>query len=277
MSYNNYQSDKYSKYESLFSNYKNQKYYKYFAEIPEEAFEILAEEAKEETWDFKDKPSKYFPVLRSYLNYTFKRLCEQDKIVYCSNEYKACFNTGLQTKHEDDIYLIFEKNTNKYQADWIFEKMTDKEDEIKEFDNPQLATYIEDVNDLVFDLTYTIHPDSKHIIDQNNSRLPSYLQGEDNKKLASKTIKGIVFELEKQLRRNYRLAIPHWYNGRIQLLLPGKANSDFAEFAFVLEKDTYKKKYYIKTILEVEKAYSNARVICNLETDWLHGSIQQIY
>lgn len=263
-------------YESLFQIYKTQPVYKYFAFVPDSSLEELSKVAKEEIWDFKYRNSKYFPILRNYLNYTFKRLQDEDKIVYSYNGALACFNSGLQTEHEDDIFIVFEKNTNNSGADWLWKFFTNKVDEIREFPNPELASYIHNVNDLVYDLNYEIHVDYKHIIDHNNKRLPNYLQGEEKKNLAKVSINGAVVALEKQLKRNYRLAIPHWYKGRIQLLLPVMINENYAEFAFVLEKDVERKKYYIKTILEIDKAYSNARVICDQGIDWLHKSIGNI-
>ena len=75
-------------YESLFKRYKDQDPRQFFAhfawrsdigEIWETPFQKLAEKAKPEDWDFHrpefKKPGTKFPIIASYLNYGFIRLC----------------------------------------------------------------------------------------------------------------------------------------------------------------------------------------------------------
>ena len=77
----------------------------------ETLYEKLARMAKPEDWDFHRgqfrRPGHAYPVLTSYLNYTFLRLQELGGIAYSADDSRACFNAGLQTPNEKDIFATF--------------------------------------------------------------------------------------------------------------------------------------------------------------------------
>lgn len=64
-----------------------------------------------ENWSYKESPADDdFPILKSYLAYTFAKLWK-DKQVYVSvNGQYSVFNTGLVNRNYQYIYVIFEKN-----------------------------------------------------------------------------------------------------------------------------------------------------------------------
>ena len=77
----------------------------------------LAALALPEKWYYGDQPPKGpddLPILRSYLLYTFKRLCHEKKVLLSTDqkggEY-AAFNTGLVDTKYEYIYAFFTKNT----------------------------------------------------------------------------------------------------------------------------------------------------------------------
>src|SRR6266581_615857 len=107
-------------YASLTKRYKEQSAGQMFAnffhqkgESWETPYEKLAHMAKEEGWNFNriqfKLPGQSYPILTNYLNYTFLRLQELNQIRYSSDETRACFNTGLQTPNEKDIFATFYK------------------------------------------------------------------------------------------------------------------------------------------------------------------------
>jgi hypothetical protein len=276
-----------SYYESLFSMYRNQPVNEIFAyfgwneengETWESLFEKLSLMAKHENWNFKSKAFKKdrdsFVILRNYLNYTFIRIQQQQKIIFSEDENRACFNTGLQTPSEKDIYATFFKNkqASKFnKPDWTFYAFADSySDKIKDFHPlPDVATYIEDSSDLVFDLSYEIEVNIDHIVTRNRSRLPEIFQ--DNERLAMTSIQGATAFLKEKIRRNYKIAIPHWYNYKIQLLLPlNLLSDDKADLALVADKDHSRKIYRIKTALTMDMAYIDARLICRPDREWLN-------
>jgi hypothetical protein len=202
------------------------------------------------------------------------RLQEQNKISFSEDGDRACFNTGLQTSTEKDIFATFFRNkkSKEYVApDWTLYGFFDSySDKLKDFQSlPELASYITNPSDLVFDFEYEIDVNYDHILKKNQERLPEILQ--QNSKLAISAIQGPVSVLKERIRRNYKLAIPHWYENKIQLLLPLYITSEeIADLALVADKDKDRKLYRIKTVLTMDMAYNDARLICRPDRDWLN-------
>lgn len=280
-------------YKSLYKRYRAQDEREVFAlflykrksrESWEAPFEKLAKMAKEEQWDFqrpefkneKKYTNQKYPILTNYLNYTFLRIQEEDKFVCSKEKDKVCFNTGLQTQRGKDIFATFYSNTEaseRNQPDWIFYGFSDSYSEKMEpfSPNPELASYISDVHDLVFNIDYQIEPNLEHIISQDlEERLPEELQG--NTRMAQNAINGAIQSLRDKIRRNYKIAIPHWYEGKIQLLLPLILTNEeeIADLALVVDRDDSRKIYRGKTILTMDMAYIDARLITKPADDWLN-------
>ncbi len=274
-------------YQSLVRRYKDQPREEVFAffsyrgqegETWETPFERLAQMAKDEPWNFQHseyrRPGQSYPVLVGYLNYTFLRVQDQGKIVYSQDGSRACFNTGLQTPHEKDIYATFFRNREselRNQPDWtlygFFDSYSPKVTDFRPL--PPIATYIEDPRDLVFDTNCDIEVNFDHLFQDNRDRLPPVLQ--NNKTLAISAIQGSIELLKEKIIRNYKIAIPHWYRNRIQLLLPLNLTSDSeADLALVAERDESNHVYRIKTVLTMDMAYMDARLITRPDRDWLN-------
>ena len=276
------------KYESLFQRYKHQPRQEVFAFFPwdgksgetwETPFDSLVEMAKSEDWNFareEFRRDKYrYPILYNYLNYTFKRLQDQDKIVFDENDDAACFNTGLITPDEKEIFALFSKNFKADGNDWFFKGFFDSyANEIAKFrlTLPELATYVADSNELVLDTSFELDVNIGHILDDpnNQERLPEQLR--NNRNLALNAIEGATKFLKQKVIRNYKVAIPQWYtpDQKIQLLLPLCIISpDKADLALVAAKDSAAGLYRIRTALRMDMAYSNARLITRPDREWL--------
>lgn len=269
-------------YKSLYRRHKGQAVNEIFSSLHkdekswEQPFEELSLLAKPELWNFqKEKYKKHgqkFPILMGYLNYAFIRLQEQNKITVSNNT--ACFNTGLQTKDEKDIFAIFNKikfAAERNMPEWNLISFVDSySDKLKPFNKlPEVATFITDSSDLVFNLDFDIEINIAHIVDENNERLPDALK--NSRTLAMAAIEGATKFIKEKVRRNYKIAIPHWYRGDIQLLLPLNITSDNeADLALVADKDKDRDIYRIKTALSMDMAYIDARLICCPDRDWLN-------
>src|SRR6267143_6389142 len=71
----------------------------------------LADRAQPEPWELD--PSQPLSILRNYALYTFKRLFQQEKIIYATDSRGvevAAYNTGLFTPNYEQIFAFFEKN-----------------------------------------------------------------------------------------------------------------------------------------------------------------------
>lgn len=274
-------------YETLFKRSKQQDPRTIFADFKfrpdlgenwETPFQKLADKAKNEDWNFHlleyKNSSTNYPILTSYLNFTFIRLQQQNKIKFNEDQSKACINTGLQTPEEKDIFATFYKNLNAEKRglpDWTLYGYFDTYSEkVRDFEPlPDIATYIDDPSELVFDHSYEFDVQHKHICSHNKDRLPEILKSSDA--LARKAVEGAILQLKKRLRRNYKLAIPHWYDGRIQLLLPLTIEDDnITDLVLVAEKDFKRRKYMIRTSLKLDDAYLDARVVCAPDRQWLN-------
>lgn len=134
---------------------------------------------------------------------------------------------------------------------------------------PDLPTYINNPVDLVFDTTLEIEINTDHIVEQNKERLPKVLQ--ENRRLATTSISGAIESLKAKVIRNYKVAIPHWYDGRVQLLLPLNLTDDYiADLALVVDRDKERNIYRAVTILTMDLAYIDARLITRPDRDWLN-------
>ena len=75
---------------------------------------------------------------------------------------------------------------------------------------------------------------------------------------------------------NYRTAIPVYFptDNAMSILLPLSFGSDtIAEVALVVERNSVSQRYTAPTILSLTMAYSNARLVCKPESDWLNQRI----
>jgi hypothetical protein len=155
-------------YKSLMKRYRDQNPREVFAhfsyneaagETWESSFQRLAAKAQHEegNWNFTDpefqRPGQTVPILVSYLDYTFRRLIQQNKINYAASDDRACLNTGLQTPEGKDIYATFFKNkeaVTRNQPDWslygYFDAYSDK---VRDFEPlPDIATYVNEPRSL---------------------------------------------------------------------------------------------------------------------------------
>jgi hypothetical protein len=275
-------------YESLFKRYKAQDSRKVFAafryvqakgETWETPFESLVSISKPEEWGFRNSEfvqthNSRYPVLLNYLNYTFIRVQELGLIAYSTDDRRACFNTGLQTAREKDIYATFYKNLHagQYNApDWTFYGFADSYSGITGCIRPlpDIPTYISDPSDLIFDTRLDLEVNYNHILDDNIARFPVELQ--NNKTMALRVLKGAIESLKDKIIRNYRLAVPHWHEGKIQLLLPLNlvSSDNAADLVLVVDKDKQSGVYKARTIITMDIAYMNARLIAHPGRNWL--------
>jgi hypothetical protein len=246
----------------------------------ETPYERLVRLARAEDWnfhrpEFKTKYKQNYPILTNYLTYTFLHAQDLNLIVFSDNDDKACFNTGLQTENEKDIFALFYRNKGSLQhnvPDWTFYSFVDSYSEkLKPYGStlPELPTYIDDPSDLVFNTKLEIEINTDHIIDTNKDRLPLSLQ--DNKRLAMMALNGAIESIKSKVIRNYKVAIPHWYNNKLQLLLPLNLTDDKnADVALVVDKDKDRNIYRAITILPMDWAYIDARLITRPDREWLN-------
>ena len=256
-----------------------------------------------------------YPILKNYLAYTFKRLVFEDKILYgdvadaghAGEEY-AAFNTGLVDQKYEYIYALFKKNTMSPQPYWyLLDFVVAGEQSGKTlarlfYPLPKRADYFENqFRNMVYDTSTQLLCDYTHIIVERIGRFPlRFLQ--ENCPPNMLDIDGIKLEevypkhakdgerkryfeqlgerirntpivlnnlknrLEaaihltlKRVEWNYKTAIPVYFPTRnlCSLLLPLCLS------------------YQGQTVLPLDLAYNNSRLLTRPDSDWLRpDSIQ---
>ena len=220
-----------------------------------------------ENWDIPGKSDK--ALLKNYLNYTYKKLEEENKIVK-RTDY-GLFNTGLFTTFYEPIYAYMEPNkaggTQKY---FLKKFMTPYElGTIGIIDLPERANYFEHPELLVFDAKCKINVQYKHILSDPNNivRIPEEIRDDKN---LQHVLSGAIEMMKMKVTANYKIAVPQYFDHKIQLLLPlCLLNPDIPDLALVVTKNSKGNYYQGHTCLTMEMAYNNARLIAKPESNWL--------
>lgn len=256
-----------------------------FAEmgVAEDWLDELARLAQREPgdWNFhrkreqreEDGNAPFRPVLKSYIIYTFARLEEEEKIAFGDDgrgKY-ACFNTGLVTEMQEEIYTLLEQNRKgrAAKAPWGlvgFFARSDRQLLSRIGKLPPLANYFDDPSILLYDRRRELHMDIPHIIKDNLHRFPPICR--DNEYLAGQLLESARAVTQQRVYRNYKTAIPQFYRGEIQLLLPlCLERPNQADLALVVSR--VGEQYRGDTVLTLDMAYNNARLITRPDNEWL--------
>lgn len=283
----------------------------------------LATLALPEKWDSSRRRYGRYYVLKKYVQYTFYRLLQEDKICISQDRKFAAFNTGLVNHHYDDIYACFVPNPQEGKEEWKFETFAmagirGKDGYGKLLTSyfnplPQVPTYVENKEDLIYDLSKELLTDYEHIIIDNLRRLPKgylregcygdeealslidnleqnyhsfealrqiyaelsqYIADHDRifRRLRSRMEDAIEMAL-KRVRWNYKTAIPSYFpkGNCMSLMLPlCLEDESHIDAALVVQKNP-SGSYQGQTVLRLDQAYLDARLICRPNMDWLQN------
>ncbi|CAN7322034.1 DUF3825 domain-containing protein [Bosea sp. LjRoot237] len=267
----------------------------------------LAQLAEQERWSYLNISGKSNSIiLENYIKYTFERAFDQQKIVESDN--LTCFNTGLLTPGQEEIYAVFSLSerfdrTKPISSDnkkWYLRSWVRSGDHLLTtfLEFPSLVEYWNDPSHLVFDPKLQVQLNLDHIIRDNLNRFPEELGGKVDKKgvptdlatqadeedadvanesdgheipLATRNaLEGAMKHSIRLAQRNYRIAVPQFYRGRIQLLLPlYLRNATNPDLALTLER--HGGWYRAATVLYPDWAYGHARLLARPNSEWLGG------
>lgn len=239
--------------------------------------------------------------MRSHAKHTFSRLSEQGQLAI--TDRSACFNTGLLTPSQEEIFGQF-RVSDRYDPSqppgagnkkWFFTGWARAGDRVLTTlpTLPTLATYWSDPSELVLNPALRIELNVDHIVRENLNRFPVELGGrlagdgipgdlDDSEEpapvavdapipLATRNaLEGSLKHSIRLAQRSYRVAVPQFYRGRIQLLLPIYLRSaDVPDLAVTLEK--HGDWYRAATVLYPDWAYRHARLLARPNSEWLGG------
>lgn len=258
-----------------------------FANFPnlKQSLQDLKAMSEAETWDYIKKPTRGFPVLYSYMNQSSLRLQRQDKIVRgksSKDQTEYCyFNTGLVTPQQDEIFAFFIKNPKFVKLnswgvqnpEWNFIEFNTDQSVYRRYftELPEIATYFSEaeVADLYFDIRVPIIPDKEHLLKRKLRIESERIKSLDDEGFLEE-IKDAIDLAKKRIKRNYKTAIPHFYDNRIQFLIPLCFRSNKAEAVAALVVNKNENIYEAHTILSLDQAYNNARLLAKPDREWLN-------
>lgn len=130
-----------------------------------------------------------------------------------------------------------------------------------------MAHYFADPSVLVFDTRKELRVNVEHVVADNIERFPEGLNSMNPYGLQN-IVKGAIASAVERVKRNYKTAIPQYYQGNIQLLLPlSLTDPAKADLALVVER--FSDFYRAATCLTLDMAYNNARQLARPDRDWL--------
>ena len=253
-----------------------------YSEFPENIFDLafvrdfsqglpeLKELAEDEDWGYRTPAEQANPVLTNYISYTYKRLVQERKIGISGDGQRLCFNTGLVTENQEEIFALFQPNRHdNAPQEWFLIGWRQKSaHELSMFPKlPDLAQYYDDPSILIFDSRLELRVNTDHIIEDNKDRFPAPYNTMETFALRN-FLNGALDAAKMRVRRNYKTAIPQYYLGRPQLLLPiCLSHPKVADLALVVER--FNDHYRAATCLTLDMAYNNARQLARPDKDWL--------
>jgi Domain of unknown function (DUF3825) len=155
------------------------------------------------------------------LVYTYGRLAGENKIATAPDGKSTVFNTGLVTINQEPIFALFDINRNPGQQPWHLDSWCRRgQHQLGRFPRlPEMAHYFDDPASLVFYPGKDFRENIEHIVEDNRVRFPEPYKTMDSYTLRT-FLRGAVDNAKDRARRNYKTAIPQFYQARIQLLLP---------------------------------------------------------
>lgn len=220
-----------------------------------------------EKWSFGTNEDNI--ILKNYIEHTFMKLEDEDKIL--KTDTYALINTGLFTSFYQAIYAYFIPNTNPGRQEWFLDGFYSSYQlgmmGINSF--PTRANYFADPSSMVFDTNCDIIPQYHHIFNdpENYQRIPESIRDSSNKIML---FDGAIRRAKLMIDANYKTAVPQYYNGRIQLLVPiCLVSENIPDLALVVSKNEAGNQYLGHTCLTLDMAYNNARLIARPDSAWL--------
>jgi hypothetical protein len=236
----------------------------------DERLQELSRIAEYEDWSYHFSEATHpNPILYYYFHTTYERLKEQGKITETEDSNLCSFNTGLCTELQEPIYALFSKNKEVGREPWRFVKFSRKgEYELTPFVKlPEMATYFDDPSCLVFDSRLEWRVNYEHILTENRERFPEPFRSMDDYSLQI-LLHGSIESAKERVKRNYKIAVPQYYHGYIQILMPiCLSNPKKADLALSIQR--HEGCYRGATCLTLDMAYNNARQLAKPDRDWL--------
>lgn len=268
----------------------------------------LAEEALYENWTFTNYPSKVsHPILKNYLENTYFQLVHQGKVFVNEDEEKMLFNTGLIDTAFNELFLVCDLVPNsardtlfrqEYRSPEIYKSSSRVFRNYSRNVPLPVATFYENPGDLLFNWEIAQQPDGiniadEHIFRDNMNRINLGIRDSavrfnfDNSQDVSRCRQLFEGALKSSLelsKRNYKFVAPQFWpsTGKLQFLMPiylegvqevrDGSRRDVLPPTVALSMELVHGQYIGTTILTLDMAYQNARLIARPDGFWLDAT-----
>lgn len=252
-----------------------------FAYFPDifSSLDLLAQTAMPEPWRYKHPQTRAYnqttPILEKYLRNVFKAHArmfnaaseaEEREKHFGFGEGWVCFHTGLVTPYRESIYAVFSTNAVPNRTtEWYFKGFWHESSRfmrnIRKL--PERLNFA--AEDLIFHPEWEIRINYRHIMEDNVLRLPEEIRAARNLPLI---LKGSTAYAQELAKVEPSIISPQYNPDGVQFLLPlYLTNMESYDAALTLAPcDGF---YVGATILPLNYAYTNARVIGRPSAHWL--------
>lgn len=255
--------------------------------------ENLAISSQPEDWTFQHKPSKIkYPILKSYIENIFNVLRHEhelgleNRLLYSKDQKRLAFNTNLLDRYDHEVWIVMDvRKTQSGKEMYVNPRRVKSKQELwfLGFERgvcPLPPRFFSDNSseEAHYQKDWDISEDFdaySHIFDRMERFPEEYrlLYQTNPDEVARKLNDAIQFGV-KMAKRNDHFVLP-MYNPKdneVQMLMPiymNRISGGSPDFALVLSLDKENKYYLPKTILKLEDAYQDARLISVLDGMWL--------
>ena len=198
----------------------------------------------------------------------------EDKIAVTADGEHAAFNTGLLTPHAEEIFGSFQRNQHEGAQRWYFAGWVTESNRVilRNFDDPpHMAEYVTSASELVYDWRRELKLAYDHILDDNLERFPVEMIEQPLR--ARQALDSAINLTLRRVRRNHKLAIPQWYprlrEAGAQFLMPLDLTGNGAADLALVVSAVGDRAYRGHTVLTLDMAYTNARLVARPDSDWL--------
>lgn len=249
--------------------------------------ENLATRAMPEPWGYSnplyERKNATYHILEKYVNTVFRCLAlnyisaksqnDADAFISIRNDF-ACFHTGLLSRRYRPIYAYFEKS--KWEGslrEWTLMGFTDSNTgKMKLLETLPFKPFYQENTNAIFHPDWDIRVNVDHILDSQDTRarIPQAIRHQPNLSLI---LEVAALQARRMAAYSPSLVVPQIYQGRAQLLLPLYfLQPERPDLTLTVEPmDGY---YIGNTVLNLEMAYSNARLLARPTIPWLSAMVE---
>lgn len=248
-----------------------------------------------EPWQYRDRSNEtiLLPILKSYLENVLDRLYYEKEKMHLSGKIvpnrentRVSFNSNLMHRYGEDVIVVGETFLVAHKQ-FVYNLETVLLESISYsrygFDNnlkPRAPRFLDDIDSPIYKSDWLVDQAPErydHIIKERKERFPERYRHLADHELGRKLKDAISFAKE-MAQRSYTYIVPMYYpkTHRTQFLMPIYLDGSWSrrpDFTLVLDPQPEIRYYRPMTILGLDEAYQDARLVNKPGESWLNDSL----